>query len=38
MALPMEIWGHPPTWNTWTGEPQHCLPKHLRERLKRHLN
>ena len=21
----------------WTGWPRHCLPKHLRERLKRHL-
>ena len=23
--------------DTWTGWPRHCLPKHLRERLKRHL-
>ena len=24
--------------NTWTGWRRHCSPKHLRERLKRHLN
>ena len=28
---------HPPTWDTWTGWPRQCLPKHMRERLKRHL-
>ena len=32
------MWGHPPTWDTWTGWPRQCLPKHMRERLKRHLN
>ena len=31
------MWGHPPTWDTWTGWPRQCLPKHMRERLKRHL-
>ena len=31
------MWGHQPNGNTWTGWPRHCLPKHLRERLKRHL-
>ena len=29
--------GNPPTWDTWTGWPRHCLPKLLRERLKNHL-
>ena len=32
-----KMWGHPPTWDTWTGWPRHCLPKHLLERLNRHL-
>ena len=31
------MWGHPPTWDTWTGWPRQCLSKHMRERLKRHL-
>ena len=31
------MWGHPPTRDTRTGWPQHCLPKHLQERLRRHL-
>ena len=31
------MWGHPPTWDTWTRWPRQCLPKHMRERLKRHL-
>ena len=32
VALPMDTCG-----NTWTGWPRQCLPKHMRERLKRHL-
>ena len=30
------MWGHSPTWDTWTGWPRQCLLKHMRERLKRH--
>ena len=33
----VHMWGYPLSRNTWTGWSQHCLPKHLRERLKRHL-
>ena len=33
-----QYWGDPPTWDTWPGCPQHCLPRYLRKWLKEHLN
>ena len=36
-CLRPDMWGHPPTGDTWTGWPRQCLPKHMRERLKRHM-
>ena len=32
------MWVQPLTWDIWTRWPRHCCPKHLRERLKGHLN